>query len=385
MVHKIKLSGVVGIDIIPQAVEKELADIGLSQDDTLIVEVNSPGGIVPDGFTLYNMFNNLKCEVIFDITGIAMSIMSLIILAGDKIKASPVSLLMIHKASTGLEGNADELRRQAETLDKIDGILIELYFKRNQEKGKKKLSREELEAMLSAETFMSPEDGEKYGFIDELTGKVDMKIAAQMKDLITNNKSHMKHLDRLRKLLALGSRPEITNEAVKDAFVKALGKRKIKALSDEETAEVVTEVETVISEVVGDSLTEQEAEQVKAAIDAAVEEMKTAEGGEEGGEPAVPQEEIEMLRQELAALKELVQASAQANVELADTVAESVTDIKSEIVALQRGTRSFSKKPFVNETTKVNFGGQYVDPYAKHRKEMAEIEARTRQAKLKNV
>jgi len=382
MIHVIKLKGIVGLEILPLQLEQQLDQLGLSKSDELRFEVNSPGGSVPDGFEIFNMIKNLDvAKKVFEVTGIAMSIMSLIIMSGDEVEASEISMLMIHKASTGLEGNADELVKQADILNKIDEILVELYFKRNQAKGKIKLSREEIMEKLATETWMTPEEARDYGFVDRIVNKSDFKIAAQMKDLILNNRS-MKHLERLRKLLALGGRPEITAEMFKEHFAKALGEKKYQDLSEEEAATLAETVKGAIKDAIGaETLTEEEAAQCAALLTAAVEELKATETALTEEEKQKQEEEKKKKEEEYAAINAKLDAQDEVNKEIAQALvatSELMEGIKGEIVALQKGVRTFGKKPIVNNS-RINLGETYVDPYAKHRAEMAEIEKKTRQ------
>jgi ATP-dependent protease ClpP protease subunit len=387
MEHIIKLKGVVGLEILPLQIQDQISSLKSGPKDTIRFEVNSPGGSVPDGFEIYNTIKNTEAKTkIFEVTGIAMSIMSLIIMAGDEIEASEISMLMIHKAATGLEGNSDELKKQADILNKIDEILVELYYKRNQAKGKTKLKREEIMDMLAAETWLTPQEAMEYGFVDRIVNKTDYKVAAQAKDLIFNDKSKMKHLDRLRKLLALGGRPEIKPELVKDQLLKALGQRKYVDLSDEEAAALAETIKGAIKETVGaETLTEEEVSQVEALLTTAVNELKAkeeVEAAEETEEEKKKREEEEKKKEEEMNAK--FQEQDEINKEIADALlknAEMMEGLKTEITNLQRGVRTFGKKPIVNETTRINMGATYVDPYAKHRQEMAEIEARTRNSK----
>lgn len=387
MLHTLTLKGIVGYEITSAQLQEQLSALELTNKDTIVFEVNSPGGSVPEGFEIFNVIKNLPVKKrIFEVTGIAMSIMSLIIMSGDEIQASEISMLMIHKASTGLEGNSDDLTKQAEILNKIDGILVELYYNRNKAKGKDKLTRDEIMEMLAAETWMTPKEAMQWGFIDTIVNKTDYKVAAQAKDLILNNKSHMKHLEKLRKLLALGGRPEIKDELVKDLLVKALGQKRYVDLSEDEASALAETIKGAIKETIGaDTLTEEEAAQVEALLTAAVNELKATE---EADDEAETEEEKKKREEEEAAKKKQMEdrfaAQEVINKEIGAALlknAEMMENLNAEIVNLQKGVRTFGKKPLVNETTKVNMGSTYVDPYAKHRAEMAEIDAKTRNAK----
>ena len=69
---------------------------------------------------------------------------------------------------------------------------------------------------------------------------------------------------------------------------------------------------------------------------------------------------------------------AVAIVDAATETAEVVNGLESEIVALKGGIRTFGKKPFSNKTTRTQMQAKYVDPYAKFRKEQADLDEKTR-------
>ena len=85
---------------------------------------------------------------------------------------SEASLLMVHNAWTWTEGNADQLRKQADDLDKITRASIEAY------KAHSNLSEEEIKALLDAETWILPEEALAYGFATKIE-KTENKQASQ--------------------------------------------------------------------------------------------------------------------------------------------------------------------------------------------------------------
>lgn len=86
--------------------------------DKLAVRINSVGGSVPDGLAIYNALKRHRASVTVSIDGMAMSIASLIAMAGDTIEMADNAMLMIHAPWTYAAGNAVQLRDQADVLDK---------------------------------------------------------------------------------------------------------------------------------------------------------------------------------------------------------------------------------------------------------------------------
>jgi ATP-dependent protease ClpP protease subunit len=91
------------------------------------VRINSYGGSVADGLAIYNALRAHPAKVVARIDGVAMSIASLILMAGDEVQAPETSLLMIHAPWGGVVGNAEELRRYADVLDTYAEAMVSAY------------------------------------------------------------------------------------------------------------------------------------------------------------------------------------------------------------------------------------------------------------------
>ena len=131
----------------------ELTDVS-----KLNVYINSYGGEVAEGLAIYNALRRHKAKVVTHCDGFACSIASVIFMAGDERIMSDSSLLMIHNAWTWAEGNAEELRKQADDLEKITAASVTAY------KTHSTLSEEEIKALMDAETWITPEEALEYGF-----------------------------------------------------------------------------------------------------------------------------------------------------------------------------------------------------------------------------
>ncbi|MCS6716298.1 Clp protease ClpP, partial [Proteus terrae] len=121
------LSGVVGYDITGEKVKNFLAS---NDDEEVTVYINSPGGYVFEGLEVYNLLRASGRKIKTVLTGLAASMGSIIFLAGDDRVAMTGSLYMVHKPSGITWGNADEMRKEADLLDKIQGSLSDIYKER---------------------------------------------------------------------------------------------------------------------------------------------------------------------------------------------------------------------------------------------------------------
>lgn len=157
------------------AFAKDLAEI---KADTIHIRINSPGGNVFDGTAIANAIKASKAKIIIHIDGIAASISSIIALAGDEVYMADNAFFMFHEAWSITIGNADNLRDEADLLDKIDGALANTYVQKTG-KGEK-----EIKKLMRAETWLTAEEALEMGMIDKIeTNEKDEKAKATLFDL----------------------------------------------------------------------------------------------------------------------------------------------------------------------------------------------------------
>lgn len=104
-----------------------VADLQAIAADEITVRINSVGGSVPDGLAIYNAIKRHPAAVTVSVDGVAMSIASLITMAGDTIEMADNGMLMIHAPWMIAAGNAQDLREQADTLDKWAAAMATSY------------------------------------------------------------------------------------------------------------------------------------------------------------------------------------------------------------------------------------------------------------------
>ena len=157
-----------GDEVTPAQFQKDLAALG--DISALNVYINSPGGDIFAGFSIYNILQRHKAEKTVHVDGLAASAASVVAMAGDVIKMPENATMMIHNAWTYTSGGAEELRRTADELERLNGQIADIYAART---GKDK---DEIAAMMSAETWMSGKEAMEAGFADELIE--NKKVAA---------------------------------------------------------------------------------------------------------------------------------------------------------------------------------------------------------------
>lgn len=129
----------------------------------LTVRINSPGGDVWDGMSIYNQLSQFAAETTVVIDGIAASVASVIAMAGDQVKAAEVSQLMIHDAWTVVLGNEQDLREWADVLAKIDGQIADTYAMRSGSK-----TADEFRAVMDKDTYLTAHEAMEWGLVDEI-------------------------------------------------------------------------------------------------------------------------------------------------------------------------------------------------------------------------
>lgn len=124
--------------------------------------INCPGGEVYAGLAIYDTMRYIKAPVSTICVGIAMSMGSVLLMAGDKGKrmALPNSRIMIHQGSAGFRGNTPDLEVQAKEVLHLRDRLISIYNKHTN------IPQDKLLRDMERDYFMSAEEARTYGLID---------------------------------------------------------------------------------------------------------------------------------------------------------------------------------------------------------------------------
>lgn len=146
-------------DVSAYNLSKELDELDVEYLD---VYINSYGGEVAEGLAIYNALKRHKAKVTTYVDGFACSIASVIAMAGDVRVMYKSSLLMIHNAWTTASGNANDMRKMADDLDKITKASIEAYL------SVVNISEDEVKSLLDNESWLEPAEALEKGFITEI-------------------------------------------------------------------------------------------------------------------------------------------------------------------------------------------------------------------------
>ena len=143
------------------------------------LRINSIGGLISEGFAIYEMLRSHPAKVNIKVDGLACSMASMICMAGDRVTMGPASMMMIHNPMSSITGNADEMRAQADRLDAQAEAARKAYLL----KSNGKISEELLIDLMDAETFLKADECKAYGFCDEVVDDSLMQAQAEISSL----------------------------------------------------------------------------------------------------------------------------------------------------------------------------------------------------------
>jgi ATP-dependent Clp protease protease subunit len=134
--------------------------------------LNSPGGSVFDGLAIHSMLAAYRDKLDIEVIGVAASIASIIALAGRKLTMAAGSFYMIHNPLTIMMGDAADLRKTADILDKMKGNFVEIY------KTKSGKTDKDISDMMDSETWLTDKEAVEAGFADatEDHGKIAARL-----------------------------------------------------------------------------------------------------------------------------------------------------------------------------------------------------------------
>ncbi|MGA7220019.1 MAG: head maturation protease, ClpP-related [Candidatus Sulfotelmatobacter sp.] len=144
------------------------------------LRVNSPGGNVFDGLAIFNTLLSHGATVTAQVDGLAASIASVIIMAASEISMGSNAMMMIHNPSTVIGGDSNDMRKMADTMDKVKTSMITAYRRHT---GK---SIEQIGALMDAETWWTAGETVDNGFAEKVITPEgdDAAVAAALRNPI---------------------------------------------------------------------------------------------------------------------------------------------------------------------------------------------------------
>lgn len=140
---------------------KEVAEALAMFEDDVTVRINSGGGIAMEGRAIYSLFKDFDGTVTMIVDSIAASAASVIAMAGETVRMTQGSVLMIHDPRGYSSGTAKDHDRNAKSLDKLANEFAKTYAARTG------IAVDEIRQMMIAETWLTAEEAIAQGFADE--------------------------------------------------------------------------------------------------------------------------------------------------------------------------------------------------------------------------
>ena len=131
-------------------------------DKPISMYINSPGGVVTAGMSIYDTMQYIKPEIHTLCVGQACSMGSLLLTAGNKRYATPNARVMIHQPSGGARGQATDIEIHTREILDLKKRLNNVYVKHT---GQKLAT---IEKAMERDNFMSAEAAKEFGLIDEI-------------------------------------------------------------------------------------------------------------------------------------------------------------------------------------------------------------------------
>ncbi len=163
----IMLSGEVNDQVASTIVAQLLFLEAQDPDKDIYFYINSPGGVITSGLSMFDTMNYIKPDVVTICIGQAASMGAFLLSSGTKGKryALPNARIMIHQPSGGAQGQSTDIQIQAQEIQRLKDTLNEIMAK-NCDKTAKELERD-----TERDNFMSSQEALEYGLIDKVLTK----------------------------------------------------------------------------------------------------------------------------------------------------------------------------------------------------------------------
>ena len=252
-----------------------LAELKKLSGQRVHLRINSVGGSVVEGAAIYNALRRHKGGLVVHIDALAASMASVIAMAGDETLIADNALVMIHNPWGMTMGDADELRKEADILDKLKATLVNAYVR------KTGMEAEQVAQMMDDETWLDATEAVALGFADAIEDGIEAAAS-------------------------------ITPEAARarfDTFQNSMARKTTKTIKAEEAAPAEVVAEPIVEAPVADE-----------AVDTSSEDNMNAE----------LQAKVDALQADLAAKVEAETVRAQAD----EVTAKELETLKAEVERL---------------------------------------------------
>jgi ATP-dependent Clp endopeptidase proteolytic subunit ClpP len=323
-----------------------LAELKKLSGQRVHLRINSVGGSVVEGAAIYNALRRHKGGLVVHIDALAASMASVIAMAGDETLIADNALVMIHNPWGMTMGDADELRKEADILDKLKATLVNAYVR------KTGMEAEQVAQMMDDETWLDATEAVALGFADaiedgiEAAASITPEAARARFDTFQNSMARK----TTKNIKAEEAAPaEVVAEPVVEAPVTDGAVDT--SSEDNMNAELQAKVDLLQADLA--AKVEAEAAQAQVAEDAA-KELETLKG------------EIDRLSSEVAARDEEINALRAASKSAGEQAAAIVASVGLEPVVVQPAEQELSAAQIFNSLT----GAEAVEFYRNNKREI---------------
>jgi len=341
----IPLKGEVGSEITKDKVEELIKSDPNAKE--ILLEVDSLGGNVFEGFSIYNLLINSGKRIMVNIVGQCASIMTLIVSTAevkDITMNKPVGMWLIHNPTVGLEGDSKQLEAASGTLKTIESIMVSVL------KSRMKISEDEIRLLMDSEKTFTPEEAKKAGLVGKIVEEMPVQKAVALFDPESLNK---KDNTKLEELIVT------VKQMAEKLFTKKIKNAVTLTLTDGGSIYVDTET----TPAVGDSVfTDVGMTEMVAAGDYLVDDGSLIVVGDDGAITEIKQQNDDEMNKELEAkIKEIEAEMGKTSKEL-----EEAKAFKAKYEDLKDKVEEGMPPPSVDYTAMVGNGeGHFLDGAAK--------------------
>ncbi|SFZ97342.1 ATP-dependent Clp protease proteolytic subunit [hydrothermal vent metagenome] len=163
----IMLSGEVNDQVASSVVAQLLFLEAQDPDKDIYFYINSPGGVITSGLSMFDTMNYIKPDIVTICIGQAASMGAFLLASGTKGKryALPNARIMIHQPSGGAQGQSTDIQIQAQEIQRLKDTLNGILAEKTGKKAK------QIEKDTERDNFMSSEEAVEYGLIDKVLTK----------------------------------------------------------------------------------------------------------------------------------------------------------------------------------------------------------------------
>ena len=323
-----------------------IADLKRNSGNRIHLRINSVGGSVTEGLAIANAIKRHKGGVTAHIDGLAASMATVIAVSADETAMSDNAIFMIHEPWSVGQGTADDLRAEAEVLDKMKKSLVRAYTK------KTGLDDEEVEEMMKAETWMNAEEALSSGFVDYIEDGLEAAASVSVETARARFDKFQNSMRKTAKTIkAEEAAPEVVEPTVSVTDSPVTEDAVDISSEDNMNAELQAKVDALQAEL--NAKVEAEAAVAQASEDIA-KELETLKA------------EVERLTAESASKDEEIAALRAESKSAGEQAAAIVASVGIEPVAVQSAAAELTPAQIFNSLS----GAEAVEYYRNHKREI---------------